>query len=348
MTRMATIAMLTALAALNAVLVPIALRSPAPEGATGNARPPSPTVTSSPQLPPPRPGAVTAPATDPRAPAPVEFPLDVDPKGIAMRATPGSCGADRARLERSTDGGRTWRALNTPAWTILRLRLVSSQTAWFVGTDRACRTHLYRTVDGGHRWRVSPRTRGTWHRLADRRLHSLHAPNGLVDSPCRGDARILEVAGVTLWTAALLCSDGSVHRTSDGGESWRAGSALRGGRALAFPSPESGYAVVVDGAGCSGLQIRRSTDGGLRWTPVGCVQNAPDRSAIALALADSAHGVLVVGATTFSTSDGARTWRQLGPPGAPRVRSVQRRSTFGPRHRLRVSNTYEPARSTRR
>lgn len=346
MSRTLTIATLTTLAALNAVLVPAALWPPTGEEAT----------TTSPWSATPSDPWPTTPATTDPSPAPdvaterealrphhgrdsdsatqllaelAEPPLDLAAGQVALRAAPGACGAERARLERSVNGGRTWQALTTPAWAILRIRVVGRQSAWLVGADRACRLRFYRTRDGGRRWTVSAQTNGAWHRLPDRQARRLHAPTGLVASPCPADGRIVEVVGVTLWTGAVLCGDGSVYRTGDGGRSWPARSRLSGARALAFASPETGYAAVEADTSCSGIQVQRSTDGGARWAPVGCLRDIPGdgtrRAAVSLDFADSATGLLVAGPATFRTSDKGRTWSRVGAPAKSLgARSIER------------------------
>ena len=112
--------------------------------------------------------------------------------------------------------------------------------------------------------------------------------------------------------AALLCQDGQVVRSIDGGSGWTNASRVAGAVALAWNSPELGWLLDTGGDLCPGLQALRTVDGGVTWQEGGCVgtsQQAASSGRPALDFADPQNGMALVGTETFVTADGGVTWQ---------------------------------------
>jgi photosystem II stability/assembly factor-like uncharacterized protein len=226
----------------------------------------------------------------------------------AARAVAGDCDSGGAVLELSDDGGKTWRQVDVPARSLLRVKAVSTTEAWVVGTDTSCKPRFIRTTDGGRTWVTKVSTAGAWHLLpaAARRLH---APNGNVDSPCRAAAPATDLAVSDNTTAAVLCSDGQVHTTRDAGATWARAASTTGGTALAFLGRQVGFAAAPGGAGCDGTLVARTTDAGTTWQERGCADGAA--GAVTLAFSTTTAGLMATAAKVWQTEDAGRTWTRL-------------------------------------
>jgi photosystem II stability/assembly factor-like uncharacterized protein len=306
--RLAATGMLVVLVAVNVVTNGLVFHS------RGSDRPPAV-----------RGGSVAAPAPSSSGSAPwsadpasfAEPPLDAVGE-VVLRAPVGRCGADGSPLFRSADGGLTWQALAAPAPTIMRVRVLDSERAWLVAADAQCRPHFYLTTDGGRSWQTRPSTAGTWYRLPTADTHSLHAPDGVVDSPCRSDVPIREVSALTLRTAAVLCGDGSLYGTQDGAASWHPTGQLPGALAIDFPTQQVGF-VAASAPECTGVRISGTGDGGRNWQSLGCVPT-DQTEAVALDFRTPTAGLLATLTATYATDDGGRSWHERGAPRKPPVR----------------------------
>jgi photosystem II stability/assembly factor-like uncharacterized protein len=289
---------LTALAALNVVLVPLALKA-YPNGS----------------------GVPSGPGHDDAGGQALLAPLDTGPvrdaatpvlnatSGLAVHApATAACGAPSAPLRLSTDGGHNWRTVTVPATTVLRVLIADPRRIWLVGTGVDCRARVFHTVDAGSSWRTQESTYGTWHRVAEPGAKDVHAPRGPVRSPCPAVGPVVELVALDGASAAVRCRDGAVHWTGNSGRTWSA-VAPGGVRALAFSGQRNLYAVEGPGGDCVGVRVSRRSGNG--WQAVGCVADAKPDDAAALSFMDADAGLLVSGSATYSTSDGGRTWRRL-------------------------------------
>lgn len=126
----------------------------------------------------------------------------------------------------SDDGGRTWRSRQSPE-PLIDLVVDPTSASRFLAAGES---RLFVSPDSGRTWKQ--REQGT----------------GLLAWPRRDRLYLLDGGG-RLWLSR------------DGGRRWQ-GSGEIGGRAAAFlaASAEELYAATHDG------EIKRSSDGGLRWT----------------------------------------------------------------------------------
>jgi YVTN family beta-propeller protein len=161
-------------------------------------------------------------------------------------------------IARTTDRGASWNALLAAdqRWAVFDLAIspafATDHTA-FAGTDIG----LYRTTDWGDSWR---------------RLYG-GLPNSTAHDPAGSDDIAQTLVSPTFSADRLLLArqrDGSLYRSSDGGDTWTA--RLTGGMVLAaafsqnFAADRTAFAAQFDGRFSSNLL--RSTDAGLTWTQV--------------------------------------------------------------------------------
>ena len=100
----------------------------------------------------------------------------------------------------------------------------------------------------------------------------------------------------------LLCDDGHVLGTTDGGRTWEPLGSLDGAVGIRFLTPARGLAIA--GTPECAAQVLTTTDGGTRWTPRRCLGDAPAR-------AIGAEGDLAaawVADTVLVSADGGRSW----------------------------------------
>lgn len=307
------LALLVILVVTDAVLIFLVFRSQEPVTAVagpdtgGVVQPTDPPETTTPsETPDPQP---TSPTVEPTAtPALVEtreVPLSVLDADTALLGIPGECPGEGGSVLHTTDGGEEWSPLDIPGSSaVLRVRAVRSSDFWFIGTDEECAPTFVRSTNGGDSWRTDADTGGAWHLLADPQSKELHAPDGDVDSPCT-DTIAVELEGVSTSVAYVLCGDGSVHRTGNGGQSWRAAGSAPGAVAMGM----AGETVVVAAEGvddCSGLAVQTVTPD--ETTLQACVEDAT-ASGAGLAFADQRVGFLVVGESTWTTTNAGRAWQ---------------------------------------
>jgi photosystem II stability/assembly factor-like uncharacterized protein len=129
------------------------------------------------------------------------------------------------------------------------------------------------------------------------------SPKGPTDNGCKKSALL---APVNRSTAVVVCENGAVRRTTDGGGSWAAVGRLDDVTAVAFASPTTGFATTR-GSACAS-RVKVTTDGGATWRSAGCVAEEFAIPALAVVndqlIAGGTAGVLV-------SADQGDSW---GPP----------------------------------
>jgi photosystem II stability/assembly factor-like uncharacterized protein len=253
--------------------------------------------------------------------------------GLAAFAPTGTCGRWTTTLRLSTDGGRTWQAVEVPAAVVLRIAVSDPQRIWLVGADQGCRERVYHTLDGGRTWHSVESTAGAWYRPTDPSAGWVHAPHETVATPCAGE-RLTEVSGITALVAAARCQDGTIRETTDGGHTWPVVRAPGPAVALAYTDPATLYVLDaadtdraagvegpagVDGAACAGRPLSRRVERAERaegggWERVGCVPDPGTGGPVALCFTDPQAGLLVSSTATYVTADGGRTWQRFDAP----------------------------------
>ena len=292
--------------AMDVFLVSLAVqhtRGPAPAagptgGAASSTDPAGPGTASTS----PSPGAEPSPSA-PAASQPVRF-LSVSDDGAVLRATRGGCdGAAPATVEFAAGSDSEPEPQDVPDLAeVLSTEAVSGQDLMVIGLDDRCRAGRYTSSDGGSSWSRKGGDGPTWHLGPDPEADSVTSPGGPRSTPCLPSA----LSTLDQSVVRLLCDDGQVLGSDDGGTSWVALGRLAGAVDIRFLSTGEGYALASQ-PDCPSA-VMRTSDGGTTWEQLVCL---PGRRPRAVA----ARGALVaaqVGRRTFVSTDGGQTWPGAG------------------------------------
>ena len=246
-------------------------------------------------------------------------PLALADARVAYRGTVGACD-ELATLERSVDGGRSWRSVSLPVGQLLSLRAVPPSGVVLVGSGSpdgaGCRTVAWTSSDGGRSWDGPAAAAAQWYRDPDR-PREIHTPAGPAQTPCANpNFAAVELVGLSTTDAAVLCPKGRVLRTLDGGANWLRLTVVPGAVALAWESRDLGWLLDISDAQCPSVRLLQTVDGGRTWRVGGCLGQLPvqpDEGLLpSLAFADGYLGMAIVGGDVFTTKDGGYGWRQVG------------------------------------
>ncbi|MFL6166738.1 MAG: hypothetical protein ACJ710_10665, partial [Ornithinibacter sp.] len=134
--------------------------------------------------------------------------------GAVWAADVGSCATPGA-VHVSDDGGKAWTTSPAPG-SVTRVQADGPSTAFVVGGTRRCNYRLWATTAGGVSWNGPRSGSATWGRSPkDDRV--VQRPDAAPTRPCAGRSPVLDLAPVGSSTATVLCGDGTVRRTTDGG-----------------------------------------------------------------------------------------------------------------------------------
>ncbi|MEE6296991.1 hypothetical protein [Georgenia wangjunii] len=250
-----------ALVVLNAVLIFMLLRPPEPPAS--DPLPdftPEPATTSASAGTKVPPGGTTSPEPAPDAttgaPAqvgaqPAQRLLAASTEAVAWRASTGDCEAP-AVLEYTEDGGATWSAREPGVTPVSRMKVQSGSAMFVIGGTDGCSPTYRSTSNAGVTWSTADEyLGGSWFLLpADRTRMS--APAGEVPVPCEGEP--VGLAGLDAERAAVLCTEGTLQLTSDGGSTWAAAGSTPG--ALALGLRPDGYVLATASPDCAGVEVR--------------------------------------------------------------------------------------------
>lgn len=282
------IAAIALLVVLNAVLIGLLVMK-SRDARTAEAAPP-----------PPAPAGPSEPADATPTPEPAPRLLHALDATTAVRATSGTCGTP-GTLELSTDGGASWTALPNELGPVTRLSGSAPASLAVVGGDAACASAVRVSADAGATWGPGDAPETYWHLLpADRA--TLQTPTGQVPVPCGTEPLGLATDGAD--RGAVLCPDGAVHASTDGGRTWAQSAAVPG--AVAIGVRDGGYLLGVEDPACTGVGVVRLDGAGvLDAQAAGC---APVTAA-QVALAGAGDAVwLWAGEETRVSADGGLTW----------------------------------------
>jgi hypothetical protein len=133
-------------------------------------------------------------------------------------------------VSKTTDGGKSWTTIDSPANGVWGLDLLTPSVGWVVGV-----TGLYETTDGGSSWTTDG-----------------EPPSG----------HLVAVTFVGAKDGFGLSTSGGLVSSTDGGLSWQATSLSSPISALCFPTAAIGYASAENG------DIYQTTDSGHNWIDV--------------------------------------------------------------------------------
>lgn len=217
-----------------------------------------------------------APAPIPPA-TPVLRALAVVDEQVAWRAERGDCDT-QAVIEVTTDGGATWtptQPVTTEGREVLWLWAQDesyAQAAVSAGDD--CELTGIHTFTSGDFWNLSPDSLELASFIDS--AGALVTPRGFAP-PCDGLVDFAESED----ELAVLCADGSIHRTADG-STW-AQTSVEG--ALAFTRADDSYLIAVhDAPSCGGVAlvtvpVPSLGDGAVASKPRACLTGAKDLGA---------------------------------------------------------------------
>lgn len=298
---------LGALIVLDVILVALALR-------------PAQVVPSA-TLPPLEPGATTAASgttqtavdepvlTAPPAPANT---LLVPDDGSLLLTEPSTCSGPDTQAPLAEGWRRpvealAWEMWNPPGEVVTRLGITGGRTIFSVASGLDCAEQLFYAATGPNlEWGNGQPATGVYYLVqqADG-TQSIGTTVGQVPSPCNATTIAL---AATDTTAALLCGDGAVKVTADGGASWSTVGAVADGRALTFGGTGLLYALTSE-PGCNGLAVASSNDNGETWTVAGCAQGASSYASVAIAASGNEVTVVDTDRKTYRSDDGGRTFK---------------------------------------
>jgi photosystem II stability/assembly factor-like uncharacterized protein len=231
----------------------------------------------------------------------------------AYRGTTGTCEGG-ATLERTTDGGRTWKSLDVPVAHLLAVEVVTKTSVQLVGSVGGgdCVPTLWVSGDRGGTWNGPQDAVVGWYADPEEPA-TVHTLTGSVPSPCPDPAVApfrLDAESPT--AATLLCAGGTVLRTTDTGRTWAPATEQPGAVALAWGDADTGWLLDSDSEGCPSLTLLRTVDGGGSWPAGGCVGKAPFDAASgqlpSLAFVGLQVGMAIVDGDVYTTDDAGYTW----------------------------------------
>ena len=292
---------LVTLLVLDLVLVVWALwpsGTSAPAASAGPAPSASPSASAAPSASPTA-SATTGAAS---APTPVERVLAAVDDRTAWLATTGTC-ENPGTVQVTTDTGATWTGSDAPG-AVTRLRPSGRNEAFVVGGDgEECGMRLWTTATAGEEWSDPASASAAWARDADDERRVIRPGDDAV-APC-GKAVVLDLASLGRDTATVLCGDGRVRTTSDGGDRWPTAFTVDG--ALAFSLlPNGRGAIAAQADDCAGTRVSALVGG----TPEDsiCIKDAePTPGAVSISVTDGAVW-LVAGDAVYTASDAAGRW----------------------------------------
>lgn len=248
-------------------------------------------------------------APPPLQPVPTERLLAAASDLVAWRAVVGACDIPAA-LEATTDGGVTWTSQDAGVTPIARLKATSSRNVFAIGGGADCAPSFRFSGTAGQTWSTQDgELAGSWYLLPASRAAltaEVHGPRGQVPAPC--PTGVVDLAGLDNNRAALLCTDGALQTTDDGGATWSQVGAAPD--ALAIAPAADGYVVGALRAPCEGVAVLTVANDGTGLdgaAPVCAPGPAPVPGQVALAASGSTLWVWS-GDLVARSTDGGVTW----------------------------------------
>lgn len=194
--------------------------------------------------------ASATPATPAGSPKPSATPVDLKAVPVQQFVTAtsprvawvvraGSC-TDSGSMWVTKDVGDTWKRSDLPG-RLLRLRPDSATAAFGAGGDVECTLKLWSTGDAGATWTAGASPDKTWSRDPGD-AKAVHTATDLTARPC-GAKDVIDLAVLDADRATVLCQNGVVRSTTDGGERWD--ETFTRARSLALTVAEGGTGVLV-------------------------------------------------------------------------------------------------------
>ena len=228
----------------------------------------------------------------------------------AWRGTTGTCSTSGAALAVTSDGGRTWQNTKTPYPVVTRVQPTDAPRAFVAGADPDCVMGVRSTTDTGTTWiGTGPGSLSETLTRDAKDPTRVRAPGGRTAAPC-GTLVVIDLARSSTTGAQALCADGTLRTSADDGRTWPQSGQVNG--ALAIDSKIVGgnvtAFVVTTTQGCAGLRLKSVVNDVV--IDLGCAEIAstPTPGTVALSVPNPDTGWLLVGAETWRSDDGLKTW----------------------------------------
>lgn len=243
--------------------------------------------------------------------APAQLPYDFSPgdavalssalDGTIIYGSRGRCADPAATVQVSTDGGADFSSASTGLSMTLAARASSASSITVVGTTDDCRdVRQVTSTNGGRSWTPDAAV-ALWY-PSPKDPSSVVSPRGS-SKPGEGCV-VTSVNQVTADSARVSCADGTIKGSGDGGGTWVDLGRLDNLRVTTFTTPSAGLALARYN-GC-GANLFATSDGGVTWTPGGCISGEP-----AQAVAATANGLTaVVNGEVYVSEDSGKTFKQ--------------------------------------
>jgi photosystem II stability/assembly factor-like uncharacterized protein len=243
-------------------------------------------------------------------PPTAEPPLLLVDASVAYGGRAGTCYGGAA-LQSTSNGGVDWSDIHVPANAVLLMRSLGANQLTVVGADNKCRVREWTSSDGGTTWGDPTNVSDLFVRDPQTPRDVL-TPTGVTSSPCPDrDVAPIAVETISDVDGAVMCDDGVIYLTGNGGAKWSDVTPVDGAEAMAFHSPDLGWVLQRNSGICAGYRLLRTVDGGTTWNPGGCVGEQPtaDQHTLpALSFANTQLGMATWGGATYATKDAGYHW----------------------------------------
>ena len=226
---------------------------------------------------------------------------------IAWVANAGSC-ADPGDVWVTKDKGDSWTRNALPG-RVLRLLAESSTDARAVGGDESdkCSLKLWTSSNAGGDWGEPGDAALAWSRDPTDRM-AVHTPGDETVRPC-GPRTVIDLSVLDGSRATVLCVNGDVYATTDGGGGWRKAYTVKS--ALALTVAEGGRGVVLKAdAKCKGVVALPIVSGKPAKKGECVVAPAPNGQ---ISVSNAVNGWwLLVGPKVFTAEEPTGPWSRTG------------------------------------
>ncbi|MCD9199478.1 WD40/YVTN/BNR-like repeat-containing protein [Aeromicrobium wangtongii] len=226
--------------------------------------------------------------------------LSVANDGTIVYGTRGRCSDPEARVQVSTNGGAEFDPAKTGLTTVLAVRAASKTSIAIVGTTADCQVKQLNSSDAGSSWTESGKVE-LWY-------PGVNQTTTVVTS--RGQSKpgegcvVTSISQVTAEQGRVSCADGSFWGSGDSGKTWVQLGRLDNARVATFLTPSAGFALARYN-GCAANAFT-TNDGGVTWTPGGCISGDPARAIAATA----SRLVAVVDEDVYTSDNTGTVWKQ--------------------------------------
>jgi hypothetical protein len=303
------LAVLAILVAVNASLIALLLWPQSqvtvePAGQTiGSTLPTTDVTPSGSQTPSPS----STPSTDQEVAVPKRLLVATSSKK-AWRATVGDC-KKIGRVERSANGGKSWKRAVKPALgPLVRLGVESNGNLYVLGgAGKDCSIRYIAYSTNGAIAGQTDKPQRMWSR-DPKDPDRIQGPGSARATPCKGQ-HVLGLASLSTSEALIICTRGSAMVTSDSGESWKEAGELVG--TMAVGAGAGRFWVAGKGENCDGLSVQSFTftTGILSRGQSSCAAGPPVTPGL-IAIGASGKAIWLWGGNEVHVStDRGKTWQ---------------------------------------